>query len=116
MKYILNSNWKSSSFSKKIIEETNKSHNICLNMQPAEGLKGRPLVGGPNSSTQGISGLVEKILTPVVSCLKTYIKDDWDFIRKLPPHVDYPCVLDSFDVVSLYTSIPHDKGLETLSY
>ena len=95
MKYILNSNWKSSNFyvlpkihkSKKIIEEINENRSICLNMQPPEDLKGRPIVGGPNSPTQGISGLLEKILTPIVSCLKTYVKDDWDFIRKLPSHV-----------------------------
>ena len=48
--------------------------------------------------------------------MKTYVKDDWDFIRKLPSHVDYPCVLASRDVVNLYTSIPHDLGLEALSY
>ena len=85
-------------------------------MQLPEDLKGRPIVGGPNSPTQGTSGLLEKILTPIVSCLKTYVKDDWDFIRKLPSHVDYPCVLASRDVVNLYTSIPHDLGLEALSY
>ena len=97
MKYVLNSNWKSSNFyvlpkihkSKKIIEEINENHSICLNMQPPEDLKGRPIVRGPNSPTQSISGLLEKILTPIVSCLKTYVKDDWDFIRKLPSHVDY---------------------------
>ena len=70
--------------SKKIIEEISESHNICLNMQPPEDLKGRPIVGGPNSPTQGISALLEKILTPIVSRLKTYVKDDRDFIRKLP--------------------------------
>ena len=124
MKYILNSNKKSSNFyvlpkvhkSKKIIEETNESNNICLNMQPPEDLKGRTIAGGQNSFTQGISSILEKILTPLVSCLKTYIKDDQDFIRKLPTHVDYPCVLASCDVASVYTSILHDLGLETLSY
>ena len=48
--------------------------------------------------------------------MKIYIKDDWDFIRKLPSNVNYPCLLASCDVVSLYTSIPHVLGLETLSY
>ena len=47
-----------------------------LNMQPPEDLKGRPIVGGPNSPTHGISSFLEKILTPIVSCLKAYIKDD----------------------------------------
>ena len=45
-------------------------------MQRPEDLKGRLIARDPNSSTQDISGLLEKILTPVVSCLKTYIKDD----------------------------------------
>ena len=31
-------------------------------------------------------------------------------------YVEYPCVLASCDVVSLYTSISHDLGLEILSY
>ena len=59
LKYILNSNWKSSNFyilpkmlkSKKIIVEINESNSICLNMQPPEDLKGRLIVDGPNSST-----------------------------------------------------------------
>ena len=33
----------------------------------------------------------------------------------MPSHVDYPCVLARCNV-SLYTSIPHDLGLEALSY
>ena len=45
-------------------------------MQSPGDLKGRPIVGGPNSPTQRISGLLEKILSPTVSCLKTYIKDE----------------------------------------
>ena len=55
-------------------------------------------------------------MTTIVSCLKTYIKGDLDFIRKLPSHFDYPCVIASCDVVSLYAIIPHDLGLEALSY
>ena len=80
MKFILNSNCKSSNFyvlpkvhkSKKIIEEIYESSNICVNMQPPEDLKGRTIVGGPNSLSQGISGLLEKILTSIISCLKAY--------------------------------------------
>ena len=50
LKYILNSNW-------KLLH--------CLNMQPPEDLKRRPIVGCLNSPTQGISGLLEKVLTPI---------------------------------------------------
>ena len=75
MKYILNGNWKSSNFyvltkvhkSKKIIEEINETNNICLNMQPPEDLKKKSIIGGPNSPPQGISSLLEKISTAIVS-------------------------------------------------
>ena len=50
--------------STQIMEEINESNNICVNMQPPEDLKGRPIVGGPNSPTQGRSDLLEKMLTP----------------------------------------------------
>ena len=92
--------------STKIIEEINENYNICLNMPPPEYLKGRPIVGGTNCHTQENQGSFRENINPY----------DWDFIRKLPSHVDYPWVLDSFDVVSLYTSISHDLGLEALSY
>lgn len=85
-------------------------------MEPRKDLKGRPPAGGPNSWTQGISGLLEKLLTSVVSCLKTYIKDDCGFIRKLPSHVDCNSVLRSCDAVRLSMSVSHDLGLQTLSY
>ena len=85
-------------------------------MQPSDDLKGIPIVGGPNSPTQGTSGLLEKIFNPIVSSLKTYIKDDWGFIRKLPSRVDYPSVLAICDVASLYRSIRHDLGVDALSY
>ena len=48
--------------------------------------------------------------------MRTYIKDQWDVIRKISPYVDYPCLLTSSDVVSSYTSIPQDLGLQALSY
>ena len=114
--YVSNLDYMQVHKSKKIIEEINESKNICLNMQLPEDLKSRPTVGGPNAPTQGISGLIEKILTSIASCLKTCIKVDLDFVRKLPSHLDYPCVLANCNVVSLYASIPHDLGLQALSY
>ena len=39
-------------------------------------LKGRPIAAGPNSPTQALSSLKEKILNPIVPFLTTYIKDD----------------------------------------
>ena len=48
--------------------------------------------------------------------LKSYIKNDWDFRRKLPSHIEYSSTLYSCDIVSLYTNITHELGLTALEY
>ena len=78
--------------------------------------KGRPINGGPQAVTQGASHLLEKLLTPFVSLMKSYVKDEWDFLRKIPSKIDYLAKLLSCDIVSLYTSIPTDLGLKALEY
>ena len=79
-------------------------------------LKARPIIAGSNSPTSRLSELLEKILTPLVPHLKSYVKDDIDMLRKLPRRINSESDLYSFDVVSLYTSISHDLGIEALSY
>ena len=61
-------------------------------------------------------GLMEKLLNPLVSHQKSYIKDEWDFLRKIPSKVPYPCTLLACDIISLYTSIPTDLGLKAIDY
>ena len=39
-----------------------------------------------------------------------------DFLDQLPRNIEENTLLVSFDVVSLYTSIPHDLGLEAINY
>ena len=79
-------------------------------------LTGRPINGGPAAVTQGAGHLIEKILSPLVSNMKSYIKDEWNFLRKIPSRVTHPSKLLSCDIVSLYTSIPTDLGLKALDY
>ena len=79
-------------------------------------LKGRPIVAGPNSSTQALSSFIEKLLKSIVPCLTTYVKDDWHFTKQLSTTLNYETTLYSRDIESLYTSIPIDLGLEAISY
>ena len=122
--FITNYDWKSSNIyvqpkihkSKIIIEKIKNHNNIYLEMAPPDDLKGRPIIAGPNSPTQHLSKLLEKILSPLVPYIKSYIKDDWDFLRKLPSSIDYDCTLYSCDIISLYSNITHDLGLKALEY
>lgn len=122
--FILNDNWNSSNFyalpkihkNQKIIDKFRDSTTDYVKMPVPEDLKGRPITAGPNSPTRGLCELLEKILSPFVPRLKTFVKDDRDFLSRVPRFIDYDCDLVSCDIVSLYTNIPHDLGLEALRY
>lgn len=123
-KYITDYTWKSSNFYvqpkinkcqeiKKVITDSNC---VYIKMAPPESLKGRPIISGPISPTKHLSQLIDKIIAPLVRLQKSYIKDDWDLIRKLPKTISYEAELFTCDIVSLYTSIPHDLGLKAMDY
>ena len=122
--FILKKDWKSSNFyvlpkihkNDKIAETFAAADNDYAEMDTPNDLKGRPITAGPNTPTRGLSELLEKILAPFVPKLKTYVKDDRDFVSRIPRFVNYDCELLSWDVVSLYTSIPHELGIEALNY
>ena len=102
--------------SKIILDKIASSNQDFIQMSPPDDLKGRPIIAGPISPTQRLSEFLDVILQPIVTTLKTYIKDDWDFLSKLPRESDSPCSLYSYDVTSLYTSIPHDLGIQALKF
>ena len=122
--YINNKLWKSSNIyvtpkvhkCKEILEIAASSNKEYIHMPCPPNLKGRPIIAGPQSPTQRLSELIEKILSPLVPLLKSYIKDDWDFINRLPRTTSFECEIYSVDIVSLYTNIPHKLGLEAVEY
>ena len=59
---------------------------------------------------------ISKILAPLVPLQDSYIKDDWAFIKQLPRRLDYDAELFTCDIVSLYTSISHELGIEAIDY
>ena len=70
----------------------------------------------PNSPTQKLSSLLEKILTPLLPKLKSYIKDEWDILKKLPRNFDPNFTLLTCDIFSLHANIPHKLGLKSDSH
>ena len=101
---------------KTIIDAMKRSKEGYLEMDTLQDLNARPIIAGPNAPTQHFSELIEKIISPLVPHLKSYIKDDWDFRRKLPSHIEYSSTLYSCDIVSLHTNITHELGLTALEY
>ena len=122
--FITNYKWETSNIyvlpkihkNSSIIQRMNTCNNIYLEMDPPPDLKGRPIIAGPNAPTQHLSKILDKIISPLVPLLQSYIKDDWDFYRKLPSKFDYDCTLYSCDIVSLYSNITHELGLTAMEF
>ena len=99
-----------------IISEISKIQDEYIQMPMPDDLKSRPIVSGPKSVTRGISKLLEKVLTPLVATIRSYIKDERDFLRKFPSNIGTNSHIVCCDVVSLYTSIPNELGLQAVEY
>ena len=122
--FILDIDWTDANF--YILPKINKCKEIIsrIRTQPAEylqmemptTLKSRPIYGGPKAVTEGASKLLDKILSPLVQCLKSYVKDEWNFVRTFPKHISFKAKLISCDIISLYSTIPTDLGLKALDY
>ena len=125
IEYTTNYDWVTSEFyirpkvhkCKTILEEIIREPRQVLHLiNGAPDLVGRPIIAGTNSPTRQLSDLISKILSPLVELQTTYIKDDLDFLRKLPRTLKHKCKLFGCDIKSLYTSIPHVLGLRAIGY
>ena len=123
--YLTKFDWQTSNFyvlpkiheSTTIANKVKESNSDYIKLPPPDDLKARPIVAGCNAPTQRLSAILEKLLQPILINVKTYIKDDWDFLQAFPRNLCYNDVtLYSVDITSLYTSINHDLAEEAIKY
>ena len=109
-----------------VLPKVHKSKEITrfLETSPVDYLKvkdppeipSRPIVAGPNSPTHRLSTFLDIIIRPLTEIVKSYVRDDLDFLHHLPKDIDFDSTFISLDVTSLYTNITHDRGIEGISY
>ena len=76
-------------------------------------ITGRPIISGCDSPTERISSFVDTLLQPISKTQKSYLKDTTDFINFIVnTKVKKRTFLVSMDVISLYTNIPQNEGIE----
>ena len=80
----------------------------------AQDLKVRPIVGGRKCPTREHSELIDALLKPFLKHVKSYIRDSIDFLNKCDRNTDRNTVIATFDVVGLYTNIPHTYGMDAV--
>lgn len=102
--------------SKTITNAIKMQNNAYITCIKPDDLKFRPIVGGPNAPTQRLSHLMDILLKPLCSEVKSYVRDDLDFLRYLPDKVNQDAKLVTMDVTNLYTNITTDLGINALKY
>ncbi|XP_014779461.1 uncharacterized protein LOC106875729 [Octopus bimaculoides] len=122
--YITNFKCKSSLFygipkvhkSKVISEACKKATDVFIKILSPKNLKLRPIIAGPACETHRLSNFLDTHLKPFLNHIKSYIRDDIDMLNHLPKTVNEKTLLVSFDVVNLYSNIPHILGIETITF
>ena len=79
-------------------------------------MKLRPIARGPNFPTRRLTYFLNTFLKPYLKHVKSCIQDSVDILSKCPREEDPNTEIVTFDVTSLYTSIPHEYGLKALEY
>ena len=64
--------------------------------------------------TRKLSELIDILLKPFSEHIKSFIRNSSDFLSECPRDVDKDTEIVIFDVISLYTSIPHESGLDAM--
>ena len=101
----------------KVIEAAIHFQNTeVVEVREPRDLKLRPIVGGPNYPTRRLSYLLDTLFKPHLKHVKSYIRDSVGFLNKCAREVDHDTEIVTFDITSLYTSIPHKYGLKALGY
>ena len=72
-------------------------------------------MSGFSGPTETISQIVDYHLQPIVQGTPSYLKDTTSFLKIMDEtRVEKDDWLVTIDVKSLYTSIPHDRGIEAV--
>ena len=102
--------------SKLIQNAINEQQKEYVHFIEQSDLKLRPIVAGPICPTKPLSNLINILLKPFLLHVKSYVKDNLDFLSKCSTESYEDTLLVTFDVVKSYTSLPHTFGLEALDY
>lgn len=125
--YLTNFDFENSTFyglpkihkSEEIIRAVSSQEHNCVNvvnvLRPSD-LQFRPIVAGPNCPTHRLSHLIDLLLKPFLQNTKSYVRDDLDFLTKLPPEIKDTEQFVTFDICNLYSNISQDLGVQAIKY
>ena len=99
----------------KLSQKPPKSKFLNTFFQPKD-LKLRPIVAGRKCLTKRLNYFVYILPKLLLSKVKCYVKDDFDFLKKLKRNSTKNSKLVFFDVTRFYTNIEHELELKAIEY
>ena len=103
---------KSDNINKKIKESPSESIKV---EQPSD-LQMRPIVARPNCVTSRLSSFLDVLLKTLLKHVKSYVRDDIDFLNKVPKTTTDSKILLTLDITNMYPNIDNDLGQETIEF
>ena len=81
-----------------------------------ENVPGRPVISNNGTATENISAFLDFHLKGILPTIPHILEDTRDFLCRIKGLSEIPndAILVSFDVVGLYSHIPHEEGLATM--
>ena len=99
-----------------MIEEIKTTKSDYVKTHRPKDLKIRPICAGPKGVTSRLSNFVDIRLKPFIKHVKSYIRDDIDFLNKLRTETSGKKVLATFDISSMYTNLDNDLWREVINF
>ena len=78
--------------------------------------KFRPIIGDFRCTTRKLTRLTDILLKSFLKHIKSFTRDSLDFLIKCVRDVDEDTEIVLFEVIGLYTSVPHEFGLEAIDH
>ena len=89
---------------------------ILLELPQPDDLTFRPIASGRRCPLKRLSAIAQKLLEPFTQKVKSFTRDTWDLLKKIPQNVARGTKLISLDVKDLYTNIDNALGLHAVEY
>ncbi|EYB81249.1 hypothetical protein Y032_0388g490 [Ancylostoma ceylanicum] len=87
-----------------------------MHSMSAEVFKIRPIISCVGGPTDRISWFLNKIVSQLLPKIPSHLSNTEQFVQYLRnAELDQTCVMESFDVTSLYTNVQNDSALQALS-
>ena len=81
-----------------------------------EGYPLRPIVSTVGTATYNIASYINSVLAPYVQSVPSYIRNTADFVERIGSvRIEEDEIMVSFDIKSLFTSVPVDQATEAIT-